>query len=209
MFTLTLRSAGRCLAAIGARYYCLGLDRNADCCGKRAGLKIKSFQSWNDDSEPRWLRPLWRASVITLLQKYRFPLSPSNTPQDEHTLCTHPRPSRPAPRADSTLHKHTLCSTHSSVCPSPPSKRSRSRTTSSFSSSSPPPPRCRWEHPGVGVWPPDCLIQDSEGRLICIADSCATIGYILPHPEPENQENQERNNLKPKERREHQTSSLR
>lgn len=28
------------------------------------------------------------------------------------------------------------------------------------------------------------LIQDREGRLICIADSCATIGYILPHPEP-------------------------
>lgn len=37
----------------------------------------------------------------------------------------------------------------------------------------------------------DRLIQDSEGKLVCIADSCATIGYILPHPEPPKQGNQD------------------
>lgn len=69
---------------------------------------------------------------------------------------------------------------------------SRCRTTkftSSINMRSPPlrvSARVHESVPWVGVsasWL--SLIQDREGRLICIADSCATIGYILPHPEPQ------------------------
>lgn len=55
-----------------------------------------------------------------------------------------------------------------------------------------------WEcRPWVGGWVGVSaswlsLIQDREGRLICIADSCATIGYILPHPEPRNKQTNNR-----------------
>ncbi len=177
--------------------------------------------------------PCGSASVITLLQKYRFPLSPSNTtPILTHSLHT-PTNNKLAVRENSSLftlsvsdhpiiHKHTLSSFSFTfirslppVCSLPPrcslfafhwlKRSSRCRTTKftssikhEISSSSPCLCQSPWERPWVGVsasWL--SLIQDREGRLICIADSCATIGYILPHPEPTNkQTNKQENNNK-------------
>ena len=166
--------------------------------------------------------PCGSALVITLLQKYRFPLSRATPPQNWHTQSTHThiqctcsgklftlRTSRVS--HPHTIHKHTLSSfSLHSFALSPffffaPhyllvalflhsigwNIAVRCRTTKFTSSieheiSSTPPCLCQspWGRPWVGVsasWLSP--IQDREGRLICIADSCATIGYILPNPE--------------------------
>lgn len=145
------------------------------------------------------------------MQKYRFPLSPSNTtPGLIHTLHTPTiKQTCSAPLADSSLVPHNThfqlgFTSFSLSLPSAETPIHNNKvhqqllrlllllfTISSVSE-------------GVGAPGGGCvaswlsLIHASEGRLICIADSCATIGYILPHPEPEKQGNQERNRAQKK-----------
>lgn len=122
------------------------------CCNKCAGLKviiIIIFYQPKGEFEMTTLRPArgyapcGSASVITLLQKYRFPLSPSNTtPGLTHTLHTPTNKQTsltpPLLSGSSQTHFHLDFTFVHSASPSPPLLLLEQRsgpTTTKFTSS--------------------------------------------------------------------------